>query len=112
MSEQQTFLNQLMQSLDDMQAIDVLVIDVRDQTTVTDYMVICNGRSSRHVKAIAETVRDQMKDAGLPALGQTGLEGGEWALVDFGDFVLHVMQADSRSFYNLEGLWQNPPTAH
>lgn len=109
MSEQPVFLKQLIKFLDDMQAIDITVIDVKEQTSVTDYMIVCSGRSSRHVKAVAETVMEQMKASGLPALSQTGLETGEWALVDFGDFVLHVMQADSRAFYNLEGLWQNAP---
>lgn len=109
MSEQQTFLKQLLKSLDDIQAIDVTVIDVKQQTSVTDYMIICSGRSSRHVKAIAELVIEQMKAAGLAALSHNGLEIGEWVLVDFGDFVLHVMQPDSRAFYNLEGLWQNNP---
>lgn len=111
MSDQQSFLKQLLKSLDDIQAIDVVVIDVKNQTSVTDYMIVCGGRSSRHVKAIAELVIEQMKAAGLPALSQNGLETGEWALIDFGDFVLHVMQSDSRAFYNLEGLWQiNPPS--
>ncbi len=111
MPEQQSFLVQLQKALDDIQSIDVIVIDVREQTSVTDYMIICSGRSSRHVKAIAEKVAEQMKIAGLAALSQNGLENGEWVLLDFGDFVLHVMQPDSRAFYNLEGLWQtNPPS--
>lgn len=110
MSEQQLLLKQLIKALDDIQAIDVKVIDVKEQTSVTDYMIICSGRSSRHVKAIAELVMEKMKAEGLAALSQNGLESGEWALIDFGDFVLHVMQADSRAFYNLEGLWQNNPT--
>ncbi|CDZ79251.1 Ribosomal silencing factor RsfS [Legionella massiliensis] len=109
MSEQQSFLKKLHKALDDIQAIDIVVIDVRDQTSVTDYMIVCSGRSSRHVKAIAETVVEQMKAAGLPALSLNGLEGGDWALIDFGDFVLHVMQPDSRAFYNLEGLWHHNP---
>ncbi len=107
MYEQQPFLKQLLKFLDEIQAIDTVVIDVSKQTTVTDYMIICSGRSSRHVKAIAEQVLEKMKAAGLPALSQNGLEVGEWALIDFGYFVLHVMQPDSRIFYNLEGLWQN-----
>lgn len=111
MSEQQSFLKKLDKALDDIQAIDVVVIDVRDQTSVTDYMIICSGRSSRHVKAIAETVVEQMKMAGLPALSLSGIESGDWALIDFGDFVLHVMQPESRAFYNLEGLWHNTPAS-
>ena len=106
MSEQPLFLKKLQKSLDDIQAIDVVVINVREQTSVTDYMIICSGRSSRHVKAIAETVVEQMKAAGLGALSLNGLEGGDWVLIDFGDYVLHIMQPDSRHFYNLEGLWQ------
>ncbi|WED44198.1 ribosome silencing factor [Legionella cardiaca] len=108
MSEQPLLLKQLVKALDDNQAIDIVTINVTQQTSVTDYMIICSGRSSRHVKAIAELVIEKMKAEGLSPLSQNGLETGEWVLVDFGDFVLHVMQADIRSFYNLEGLWQNP----
>lgn len=109
MPDKNPLLKKLILSLEDIQAIDVNVIDVSQHTTITDYMVVCTGRSSRHVKAIAEQVMEDMKAAGLPALSNTGLESGDWALVDFGDFVVHVMQPDSRAFYNLEGLWQNPP---
>lgn len=103
-------LKQLLFILDEIQAIDVVTIDVRKQTTVTDYMIIASGRSSRHVIAIAQTVMEKMKAAGTAALGVTGLEGGEWVLVDFGDYIVHIMQADTRQFYNLEGLWQDADT--
>ncbi|MBL7480978.1 ribosome silencing factor [Legionella bononiensis] len=109
MSDQNLMLNTLLKSLEDIQAIDVKVIDVHKQTTITDYMIIASGRASRHVKAIAQKVMDDMKIAGLPALSSTGLESGDWALIDFGDFILHVMQAESRQFYNLEGLWEEQP---
>jgi ribosome-associated protein len=109
MTEQQSFLNQLLKALDDIQASDVTVIDVRKQTSVTDYMIICSGRSSRHVKAIADVVVEKMKAVGLAALSQNGFETGDWVLIDFGDFVLHIMQPESRAFYNLEGLWQANP---
>ncbi|WP_133127082.1 ribosome silencing factor [Legionella nagasakiensis] len=106
MPDKHPLLETLIASLEDIQANEITVLDVRDQTSVTDYMVICNGRSSRHVKSIAEHVMEQMKAAGLPALSHHGLEYGEWALIDFGDFVVHVMQPENRAFYNLEGLWQ------
>ncbi|CEG56728.1 ribosome silencing factor [Legionella fallonii] len=109
MLEQNTMLNKLLNSLEDMQAIDVKVLDVRQQTTITDYMVIASGRASRHVKAIAEKAMEDMKHAGLPPLSSTGIDNGDWALIDFGDFILHVMQAESRQFYNLEGLWEEHP---
>ena len=102
-------LKTLLKVLDDAQAIDVVVIDVSQQTTITDFMVICGGRSSRHVKAIAQQVLERMKTADLPALSSTGLDSGDWALLDFGYYIVHVMQPESRAFYNLEGLWQNQP---
>jgi ribosome-associated protein len=107
MHQQNPLLETLLKALDDMQAIDVKVIDVSKQTTITDYMIICSGRASRHVKAIAEHIMEQMKASGLPSLSHSGLDTGDWALIDFADFVVHVMQPDSREFYNLEGLWQD-----
>lgn len=100
-------LTQLLHILDEMQAIDIKILDVSPQTTITDYMVVCSGRSSRHVKAIAQTVMEKLKAENVPIIGSHGIDAGDWALVDFGDFILHVMQADSRAFYNLEGLWQD-----
>ena len=70
-------------------------------------MIICTGRSSRHVRAIAQSAMDTLKTAGLPSLSNTGLLTGEWALVDFGSMVLHVMQDECRERYQLESLWQS-----
>lgn len=108
MSENKPLLKKLLQLLEDIQAIDVTVIDVSKQTSITDYMVICCGRSSRHIKAVASHIMEHMKVAGVPAISCSGLESGEWVLVDLGDFIVHVMQPESRAFYNLEGLWQAP----
>lgn len=105
-------LETLLKSLEDNQAIDVRVINVREQTSVTDFMIVCSGRASRHLRAIAEHVMTDMKNSGMPALSKHGLDDGEWALVDFGEFVVHIMQPESRAFYNLEGLWQDNPESH
>lgn len=105
MADEKKYLNLLQLALEDIQAQDITIIDVRNQTTITDYMVICTGRSSRHVKAVAEAAFVKLKSAGLPPLSQNGLNEGEWALIDFGDMILHVMQKDARAFYNLEELW-------
>ena len=94
-------------TLDDIKALNVTVIPVAHQTAVTDTMIICTGRSSRHVRAIAQSAMDCMKSAGLPSLSNTGLLTGEWALVDFGSMVLHVMQEECRDRYQLESLWQS-----
>lgn len=99
-------LNTLQHILEDIQAIDINIIDVKKHTTITDYMVVCSGRSSRHVRAIAEYTMEHMKAAGFSPVNHTGLQNSEWALIDFGDFIVHVFQPETRGFYNLEGLWQ------
>jgi ribosome-associated protein len=108
MQEINSELNTLKRILEDIQAIDINIIDVRKHTTITDYMVICTGRSSRHVRSIAEYTMEQMKAANIPRIHSTGLDNGEWALIDFGDYIVHVFQPDARTFFNLEGLWQYP----
>ena len=97
----------LVEILNEIQASDITVIDVSKQTSVTDYMIICSGRSSRHVKAIGETLLEKMKISGQPPLGNHGLETGDWVLIDLGDCIIHIMQPETRAFYNLEGLWHN-----
>ena len=99
-------LDTLLHSLDENHAMDVTVIDVRKQTTITDYMIVCSGQSSRQVRAIAQHIMTEMKQAGLPAISNHGLNEGEWVLVDFADFVVHVMQPATRAFYNIEEFWQ------
>jgi len=107
MSDQHPMLPKMLHALEEIQAIDIKVIDVRKQTTITDYMIIASGRANRHVKAIANQVMEDMKGLGMPSISCSGLESGDWVLVDFGDFIVHIMQPDSRQFYNLEGLWDD-----
>jgi len=110
MLENNKQLDTLLQSLNTNHAIDITVIDVRQQTQITDYMIICSGRSSRQVHSIAENVMLDMKHAGLAVIGHHGIQEGEWALLDFADFVVHIMQPATRDFYNLEALWQETAT--
>lgn len=95
----------VLDTLVDMKAHDLSIMDVRGKTTVTDYMVVASGTSDRHVKAIAETVAFRAKDAGEPPLGTEGVNQGEWALIDLNAVVVHVMLPKVRDFYNLERLW-------
>lgn len=101
-------LEQIQHVLDEMKAEDCRVLDVRDMTSITDYMVICTGRSSRHVKSIAENLIADMKKQQHQPLHVDGMDSGEWVLVDFADVVVHLMRPELRAFYNLEGLWTTP----
>ena len=74
----------LIQALEEIQANEIVVMDVSAQTTITDYMIVCGGRAARHVKAIADAIIVKMKSIGLSPLNHSGLENGDWALVDFG----------------------------
>lgn len=96
-------------ALEQLKAQDVRVLDVRQLTPITDAMVICTGTSNRHVKALADAVIEHAKRAGHRPRGVEGLDPGEWVLVDLGDAVVHVMQAQARAFYQLEKLWDFEP---
>ena len=91
--------------LDDTKATDIIRLDVRDMTSVTDYMIVASGTSNRHVKALANNVADKAREAGHRPIGIEGEEGGEWVLLDLQDALVHVMLPKVREFYNLEKLW-------
>ncbi len=92
-------------ALEDRKGVDIKVIDVRGKSNVTDIMVVCTGTSNRQVRALAESVVEKAKENGIQPLGVEGDKNNEWVLVDLGDVVVHVMQAETREFYNLEKLW-------
>jgi ribosome-associated protein len=98
----------VVETLRDMKARDITIMDVRGKTAVTDYMIVASGTSDRHVKAVAETVAYRAKEAGEPPIGTEGVDAGEWALVDLNGVVVHVMLPKVRDFYNLERLWSAP----
>ena len=91
--------------LEEFKAEVITPLDVRHLTSVTDVMVIANGRSSRHVKAVAAALVVRAKEKGYRPLGVEGENGGEWVLVDLSDVVVHMMLPTVREFYDLEKLW-------
>ncbi len=91
-------------------AQDVRLLDVRQLSSLTDYLLIASGRSDRQVEAIAEGVRFGLKKEHetLP-LAVEGMKEGSWVLLDYGDVMVHVFQPQIRDFYDLEGLWREAP---
>ena len=96
-------------ALEEVKAQDIVKLDVRDLTTVTDYMIVASGTSNRHVKALAEAVAEKSRDAGHRPAGIEGADGSEWVLLDLRDTLVHVMLPRVREFYNLEKLWSLRP---
>ena len=92
-------------ALEDAKGLDIRVLDVREMTDMTDYMIVATGTSDRHVKTLADRVLEFMHEAGFDQIGVEGVEVKEWILVDFVDVVIHVMRDASRKKYDLEGLW-------
>ncbi len=92
-------------ALEEVKAVDIKILDVRDISSFTDLMIIASGTSTRHVKALSDKVIEHGKKSGLRPLGIEGERDAEWVLVDFGDIVVHVMHPQIRDFYNLEKLW-------
>ena len=96
-------------ALEDLKGLDIAEFDIQAKSSIADCMIVATGTSQRHVKSLAENVRQSAKDAGSQPLGVEGEDGGEWVLVDLGDVIVHVMTAETRDFYALEKLWSVGP---
>lgn len=92
-------------ALEEMKAVDVAVLDVGGLTSITDYMIVASGTSDRHVRSLVNNVVEKAGEQGVKPIGVEGEQQAQWALVDLGDVVVHVMRPDVREFYQLEKLW-------
>lgn len=90
---------------EDRKAREVVVLDVRERTTVADYFVICEGDTDRQVRAISDAIEDGCRSRGVRALHIAGLRDASWACLDFDAVIAHVLLPGERSFYDLESLW-------
>jgi ribosome-associated protein len=97
-------------ALEEIKGLDIIKLNVRDMTSVTDWMIVASGTSSRHVQALVDNVAEKAKAAGHRPIGIEGESGGEWVLLDLQDALVHVMLPKVREFYNLEKLWSIRPT--
>lgn len=92
--------------LDELQAIDVVYMDISKLTTVAEGLWVTTGRSKRHVQAIAENLVDKLKAYGEPVLSMSGYENADWILIDCDTYLVHIMLAPIRELYQLEDLWK------
>src|SRR5215510_14570171 len=93
----------------DRKALDVVVLDMRDVSSITDYFLICSGGSERQVRAIADAIDEELGPLGIASLGVEGYREGHWILMNYGDVIGHVFSQDTRAYYDLERLWANAP---
>jgi len=92
-------------ALEDIKAIDIVVIDTTKLSSLFDRMIVASGSSNRQTRALADNVAVKLKELGEEVLGREGEESGDWVLIDLGEVVVHVMQPAVRAYYNLEELW-------
>jgi ribosome-associated protein len=93
----------------DKKASDIVLLDVRAQTTVADYFVVCSGASERQLGAITEGIAEGLKEEGTRPIGREGGPIAHWALLDYGSVIVHVMAPPERDYYQLEKLWADAP---
>ena len=96
---------QLFEVLENLKARDLVVLDVRTISSITDKMVIVTGSSNRQIKAMHDALIILSKQLEMPVIGVEGKESYEWVLVDLGDVIIHLMREEARKFYDLEKLW-------
>lgn len=101
----ETLRSTIVAALEEIKAKDIVILDVRELTAMTDTMIIASADSVRQTKALADNVVEKVRELGKKPVGTEGEQTGEWILLDFGDVIVHVMQPAVRQYYDLEGLW-------
>ena len=95
----------IIQTLDINKAQNIVSIDLRDKSSMADYMIIASGTSSRHIQSLSEQVLDELKNNGVFNSKIEGKDSGEWKLVDGIDLIIHIFHPEKRKFYELEKMW-------
>ena len=94
----------------DKKASDIMLLDIRDVTTIADYFIICSGNNPRQIQAIAEAVDEELGKQGANILHREGVADSGWLLLDFGDVIVHIFGPKEREYYRLERLWNEAKT--
>ena len=100
-----TIKKNVIEALEDIKGFDIIDLDVRKLTSITDYMIIASASSTRQTRALANNVQDKMKELNVGIVGIEGEGEGDWVLVDIGDIIIHIMTPTTRAYFNLEELW-------
>lgn len=100
-----TLIETVAKSLGDAKAEDIVTLDIAGKSSIADYMVVCSGRSQRHVSAVADQLVTALREAGFAKPRIEGLPHCDWVLVDAGDVIVHIFRPEVREFYNLEKMW-------
>ena len=95
----------IINTLDINKANDIVSIDLKDKSSMADYMIIASGTSSRHIQSLSEQVLEKLKKNGIPNSKIEGKDSGEWKLVDGVDLIVHIFHPEKRKFYELEKIW-------
>ena len=98
-------LDRYIEAVSEKKALNLIVLDVRDLTSIADVFIICSGRSNRQVNAIADSIVTKLKKHKIKPLSVEGTGEGHWVLLDYGHVVIHVFYEPVREFFDLEGLW-------
>ncbi|MBT3826397.1 MAG: ribosome silencing factor [Nitrosomonadales bacterium] len=98
---------QVISALEDIKAFDIVSLNVKELTSISDFMIIASASSTRQTKALARNIKDKMNALGVDVIGIEGETEGDWVLVDLGDIVVHIMTPTTRAYFNLEELWSS-----
>lgn len=98
---------QVIKALEDIKAFDIVELNVKKLTSISDFMIIASASSTRQTKALARNIKEKMTASGIDVIGIEGESEGDWVLVDLGDIVVHIMTPATRAYFNLEELWSS-----
>jgi ribosome-associated protein len=106
--ESRDLANLILDVLDEHSAQDIIEIDIRGKSSISDYMIVASGRSNRHVGALSDYLIKSLKNTGKKNIGIEGLKSCDWVLIDVGDVIVHLFRPEVRAFYNIEKIWSMP----
>ena len=98
----------IVNTLDSNKALDIIVIDLKNKSSMADYMIIASGTSSRHIQSLSEQILEKFKDNGIVNSKIEGKESNDWKLIDGIDLIVHIFNPDKRKFYEIEKIWSEP----